>query len=75
MSTLLAALLLIADPTGAAASAPAPVKAEKAERKICKVDPADTGSRLKKRLCLTESEWDKLHQGYSANDLKTMGAR
>jgi hypothetical protein len=75
MSTLLAALLLIADPTGPAAAAPAAPAPAQAEKKICRVDPADTGSRLKRRLCLTETEWDKLHEGYSANDLKTMGAR
>jgi hypothetical protein len=74
MSLMLAVLLLAADPTTAPIE-PA-VKPEKASRKtICKVDPANTGSRMKKRMCLTAAEWDLRAQGKNAGDLKTLGAR
>jgi hypothetical protein len=37
----------------AAAEAPKKVK----EKKICKLDEATSGTRMAKRLCLTEEEW------------------
>jgi len=76
MSVLLIAMLLAGDsvspsvvPTETQAEAP------KKEKKICKVDPAYTGSRMRKQLCLTEAEWSVHKQGKNAGDLKTMGAR
>ena len=45
----------VATPTAAPAPA-APAK----EKKICKTDPeADPGSHMVKRVCHTQSEWDK----------------
>ena len=74
---LVAALLSMSDPavqTPAPATAPAaqPVK----EKKICRVDTNDSSSRLRKRVCLTQSEWDRQEgNGVTANDLKNIGAR
>lgn len=72
----LAALLI-----AAAQTAPAPQVAPDAEtakpvkeKKICKTDPNLTGTRMRKRLCLTETEWAQKN-ATSANDLKTRGAR
>jgi hypothetical protein len=82
MTMLLAALLAVSDPTVAAqqAQAPAPAPAEAAkpaekEKKICRVDTNDSSSRLRKRVCMTQTEWDRKAAGESANDLKNMGAR
>ena len=61
MIPALFALLLVADNSASPAVAqPAEtaVQAEK-EKKICKVDEAFTGSRLAKRICLTQSQWEQ----------------
>ena len=58
MSFLVAVLLVSAQAaTAEPAPAPAPAAAPKKEKKICKTDDAASGSRMAKRLCLTESEW------------------
>ena len=81
MIPLLFSVLLLASDTSAAATSTsdpaeqaAPAKKEK-EKKICKVDPANTGSRMARKLCLTQVEWDKRSAGKSANDLKTIVGR
>ena len=50
-------LLLL--PTQGFATPPAEpaVKVEQA-KKICKVDPEDTESRIRRRICKTEAEWN-----------------
>jgi len=58
--------------TPAAETALEPVKVEK---KICRVDTTDTGSRVKKRKCMTKVEWENRDAGKTTNDLKTMGGR
>jgi hypothetical protein len=73
MSLMLAVLLLAADPTPAPAE-PAAKPAKVAEKKICKVDPEQTGTRFRARICLTETEWEMRAQGKSGADLKTLGA-
>ncbi|MFL6763791.1 MAG: hypothetical protein ACJ8FO_01175 [Sphingomicrobium sp.] len=55
-------------------AAAAEAKPEK-EKKICRVDTSDSTSRLRKRVCMTESEWDRAESGKSVNDLKNIGAR
>jgi hypothetical protein len=66
MSLLLAALLVSAQPA-ADQSAPAPATAEAPKtvkpKKICKADDAASGSRMAKRLCLTEEEWAQRSKG------------
>lgn len=74
MSLMLAALLLASDPAPAPAQ-PAAKPAKTSEKKICKVDPEQTGTRFKARLCLTEVEWEIHARGKDAADLKTLGAR
>ena len=72
MSVILAALLIAGNPaTLPVEQAAMPAK----DKKICKVDPGHTGSRMKKKLCLTETEWAQMKSGKSAGDLKTIGAR
>ena len=82
MTLLLAALLVASDPAVGAqqlqAPAPAPMQAAKPaqkEKKICRVDTNDSSSRLRKRVCMTQTEWDNKAAGESANDLKNKGAR
>ncbi len=52
-----------------------PTKTAAKEKKTCRVDPANTGSRMKKKICLTAVEWEKHSAGKSAGDLKTIGGR
>ena len=88
MIMLLAALLLASDPAVApqqpqASAAVAPAAAAPSEaakpaqkvKKICRVDTNDSSSRLRKRVCMTQTEWDNKTAGESANDLKNKGAR
>jgi len=66
MIPLLFSVLLLASDTSGAAASPssdpaeqaAPEKKEK-EKKICKTDPAYTGSRYKKQICLSAAEWEQ----------------
>jgi len=78
MTVLFAALLLSAAPTAAAAQpqvAPvtAPAAKPEAEKKICKVDTSDSTSRLRKRECRTQAEWERAETGKDVTDLKSMG--
>ena len=76
MIPALFALMLIAQDS---APTPAPeateVQKPEKEKKICRLDTNQTGSRMRKKLCLTQAEWDLKAQGKSAGDLKTIGAR
>lgn len=77
MILLLAALMVSADPAvpqqaGSSAASPAP-KAGK-EEKICKVDTSDSTSRLRKRICLSQSEWEQKESGKDVSDLKSDSA-
>jgi hypothetical protein len=82
MTLLLAALLVASDPAVAAqqpqSQTPAPAEVAKPvqkEKKICRVDTNDSSSRLRKRVCMTQTEWDSKAAGETANDLKNKGAR
>ena len=74
MSILLAALFLTAQPAAQApAAAPAappaaPAKPKK-EKKICRVDDADTGTHMVKRVCLTQEQWDA-QRGMNVDEFK-----
>ena len=72
-----AALLAATDPvaTPATPTQTAQAAAPQTEKKICKVEQDESSSRLRKRTCLTASEWDLKDQGVNAADLKRMGAR
>jgi hypothetical protein len=66
MIPLLFSVMLLASDTSAAATTAATDPTEQAvpakkvkEKKICKEDPAYTGSRMKKQICLTEVDWEK----------------
>jgi hypothetical protein len=77
MLLLAAALLAATDPVANPAVPLQPTQAAtpEKEKKICRVDENESSSRLRKRVCLTASQWELRNQGVSANDLKTMGAR
>jgi len=51
------------------------VKKLEKEKKICRENAGGTGSRMRKKVCLTQTEWDQRDQGKSAADLKTIGGR
>ena len=67
MSFVVAVLLVSAQAaTDQQAGAPAPVAsaAPKAkEKKICKEDDAVSGTRMARRICLTQQEWDNRARG------------
>ena len=74
ISLLFSVMLLASDPSAVAADATQPVQgapvaaAPKKEKKICKEDPAYTGSRMKKQICLTAAEWDRHnHSGINSS--------
>jgi hypothetical protein len=69
MSLFLAAFLLSAEPVVApVAPQPAPAVKPKKEKKICKTDPVDTGSRMPKRTCLTQEQWDSRTRSVSSDE-------
>ena len=80
MITALFSVLLLAAETpattsetaSAPTSEPTAVTADSG-KKICKVDPANTGTRMKKKLCLTQNEWNIRRQGISADQFKNVG--
>jgi hypothetical protein len=78
MISALFALMLVAQDAPAAAAAPETQvenQEKTSEKKICRTNEGATGSRMRKKMCLTQTEWDRRDQGKSAADLKTIGAR
>jgi len=60
------ALLAAADPADQAGAPAQPTEAPeptKKAKKICKADDITSGSRMGKRLCLTEDEWAQRANG------------
>jgi hypothetical protein len=77
MSILFAAMMMVqATDAQAAQPQPAPQAAAPAqkEKKICKIDQNESSSRLRKRVCMTPTEWERADAGRDMNDLKTMGS-
>lgn len=75
---LLVAALLAADPTAVSVIqpvAPAPAAKPAKEAKICRVDTNESSSRMRKRVCLSQTEWDRKDAGKTTNDLKNIGGR
>jgi hypothetical protein len=72
---MLAALLSMSDTATAPAATPQAQPAKVKEARICKIDPAYTGTRMQKRKCMTEAEWAVYEQDSNSGDLKTKGAR
>lgn len=77
MISLMFALMLVADPGATATAAPAATEAQKPAKakKVCRDDLETTGTRMRKKICLTEAEWAKRDAGKSVGDLKTIGGR
>ena len=67
---LLAALLVSAQPAAdpqlsTPAATEAPAQKQVKPKKICKADDSASGSRMAKRVCLTEEEWAQRRSGMS----------
>jgi predicted secreted protein len=65
VALLLATALAVADqppPSAAPATSVAPAPKVK-EKRICKADEATSGTRMAKRICLTEQEWAQRARG------------
>ncbi len=78
IAVLFSVLLLAADTTPVTTTEPAPAPAataEKKEKKVCREDFRATGSRMKKKICLTPTEWANRDAGRDAGDLKNIGGR
>jgi hypothetical protein len=78
MSIFFAAALMMAQAPAvqpAIAQPSVPAAATEKEKKICRVDENESSSRLRKRVCLTQTEWERKDSGVSANDLKNIGGR
>jgi hypothetical protein len=58
MRLLLAASLILLPAFTATAHSPNDSGKSEASKKICKVDPEDTDSRIRRRICKTEAEWN-----------------
>ena len=72
--SIVLALLLISGQSDAAqqpSAAPltaAPAQKKAQERKICRVEDAESGSHMSKRTCRTEREWELVDQGVNLSD-------
>ena len=74
MRLILAASLLLL-PAHGFASPPAGIKAKpQSNRKICRVDPEDTESRIRRRICKTESEWNAGRNDKSKDEVDAAGS-
>ena len=58
MRSLIAVSLLLLPTQGFATSPTESADQAKSDKKICKVDPEDTESRIRRRICKTEAEWN-----------------
>ena len=58
MRMLLAAGLVLLAAHAASAQSPNDGGKTEASKRICKVDPEDTDSRIRRRICKTEAEWN-----------------
>ena len=67
MRSLFAASLILLPAFAASAQTPSAGQPE-APKKICKVDPEDTDSRVRRRICKTEAEWNGDSGKKSGND-------
>jgi hypothetical protein len=75
ISALFALMLVAQEPAQAAAQESTEVQKPEKEKKICRENVGATGSRMRKKICLTQAEWDQRDQGKSVADLKTIGGR
>ena len=58
MRALIAASLLLLPAQAYASPQADPAAQAPPAKKICKVDPEDTESRIRRRICKTAAEWD-----------------
>jgi hypothetical protein len=58
MRSVIAVSLLLLPTQGFAAPPAETTGSAQPNKKICKVDPEDTGSKIRRRICKTEAEWN-----------------
>ena len=58
MRLILAASLLLLPAQGFASPAAETKAKPQSNKKICRIDPEDTESRIRRRICKTAAEWD-----------------
>ena len=63
LSLLLVSAQTALAPQSSATAAPAAETPKPKPKKICRLDPETSGSRMAKRLCLTEEEWEQHSSG------------
>lgn len=80
MSVFIAVLLVSAQAAAgqpatppAQAAAPTPAAKPAKEKKICKVDDADSGSHMARRTCRTVEEWNRQNLGTSRSGISISG--
>ena len=66
LSALLAASAPVVAPQQPQMAPATTVPVQKKERKICKSDPAFTGSRIEKQICLTKTQWKQRQDAASS---------
>ena len=57
MRSLLVAALILLPTSAVSAHAPDDGGKPESSKKICKIDPEDTESKIRRRVCKTEAEW------------------
>jgi hypothetical protein len=58
MRPLIAASILLLPTQGFAAPPAETTASAQPNTKICRVDPEDTGSKIRRRICKTEADWN-----------------
>ena len=74
MITLLSLMLLAGEPAQATPGSEPAAQAEKKEEKlVCRTKVTDTGSRMRKKVCMTQAQWDRKDSGQNFDDMKRVG--
>ena len=75
IAALFALMLIAEEPAQVAATTPAEIEKPEKEKKICRADGQETGTRLSQRTCLTRSQWEQRAKAKAAAELKAMGGQ
>lgn len=62
ISAMFALMLIAEEPVQVVATPPIEAQKPKKEKKICRAEGHETGTRMQKRTCLTKSQWDQRAQ-------------
>ena len=75
ISALFALMLIVQEPVQASAAQATEVQKLKKEKKICRSDDQQTGTRMRKRTCLTRAQWELRDQAKNGEASKGVGDR